>query len=229
MYNPEYQRRTEIDRSLFPSDEKVISNEAIAKILEGKINLPAKCNIAVQQMGLDWGYEPGYQAEKMEILKSELTKSSRTGSVMAIPDMLMRLDSPSQQMPSISNFREAAARLQCELVLFYRIDQNYRHRDRVLGKDTAMVYMTVQGLVLHTRTGLFPFTTWIDQEYQQVENKDNAGPLAPSFTAQVKNEAMNAALHKLGQEVAGFLDKVSVQQSAQAETPQTVSSATTTQ
>jgi hypothetical protein len=211
MHDPDYRMRSEIEESLFKEDQEVISNEAIKEILESRVALPRRLAIAVQELSSGWHYV-GQEAEKLDVIAKTLAKSPRVVGVTAIPDLLLRRQplrarSYYAPEPRIPHFREAAARLQCELVLFYRISADVRYRNRLLRRDETKVYATIEGLLLHTRTGIFPFTAMIDREYEGVE-ADGDG-VWKSFSERARRDATVAALQGLANEVLGFIEKTS--------------------
>ena len=207
MHDPEYRARPEIEESLFREDQEVISNEAIKEILESRVTLPGRITVAVQELGTGWSYA-SQEAEKLDIVARTLKKSPRVVGVTAIPELLLRRKRAHRRAsyslePRIPDFREAAARLQCELVLFYKITADVRYRNRLLRRDEAKVFATVEGMLLHTRTGIFPFTALIDKEYEGIEAKDDG--LWRSFSERARREATVAALQGLAAEVLDFI------------------------
>jgi hypothetical protein len=211
MHDPEYRMRSEIEESLFKEDQEVISNEAIKEILESRVALPRRLTIAVQELGSSWHFV-GQDAEKLDIIARTLGKSPRVIGVTAIPELLLRrkpLRSRAYYTPElrIPHFRKAAARLQCELVLFYRIRADVRYRNRLLRKDETKVFTTVEGLLLHTRTGIFPFTALIDREYEGIEADDDG--VWKSFSERARRDATVAALQGLADEVSSFIARTS--------------------
>ncbi len=201
MDSPGYDQRLTIEESLFPEDTKLISNEAIREILDGKIDLPDRSNIAVLQLGPSSFYQYGNEAVYLATIFSQLKNCGRVDQITQIPDILI----PRKTL-TVSSVREAAARLQCELVLIYRIDHNVRYKHKWLGRDTSKVYSSVNGMLLHTRTGIVPFTTVVDQEYKTVEKK--SGETTQEFHQRTRHEATLGALQKLGTELAAFLSSI---------------------
>jgi len=207
MNNPEYHNRPKLEESLFMDDQDVMSNEAINEVLNSRIELPGRLTIAVQEFQSNWCYAR-QQAERLDVIAKALAESGDVTGVTAIPDLLLRRKrydarGYSVRAPGIPDFREAAARLQCELVLFYKVTPDVRYRDRFLRKDKAKVFTTVEGMLLHTRTGIFPFTALIDKEYEDVEI-DSDGKWR-TFYERARREATVAALRELAKEIAGFV------------------------
>ncbi len=220
MHDPDYRARPEIEESLFIEDQEVISNEAIKKILESRVTLPGRITVAVQELGTGWRYA-SQEAEKLDIVAQALKKSPRVVGVTAIPELLLRRKPAPRtaqyvREPGIPDFREAAARLQCELVLFYRITPDVRYRNRLLRRDEAKVFATVEGMLLHTRTGIFPFTALIDREHEGIEGKDDG--LWQSLRERARREATVAALQALAAEVLDFIATTSALDEAETST-----------
>ena len=141
------------------------------------------------------------QAVYLATIFSQLKNCARVDQITQIPDILI----PRKTL-TVSKVREAAARLQCELVLIYRIDHNVRYKYKWLGRDTSKVYSSVNGMLLHTRTGIVPFTTVVDQEHKTVEKK--SGETTQELHQRTRHEVTLVALQKLGTELAAFLNSI---------------------
>jgi len=195
-----YAQRPVVSESLFKSDQKIVSNEAIRSILNGRIELPDDCNVAVVQ--LHNGYfvrRAGREAAYLDALVGDLKKSEKVAGVTQIPDLLLPVAA------SVPKLREAAARLQCELILVCRINNRMNYRNRFLRKDTAKVRSSAEGLLIHTRTGIVPFTAVIDEEHKNTEKRADATEW--DFSERASTEATLCAMSTLGRSVKTFLDK----------------------
>jgi len=199
-HQPEYQRRPVVMTSPFKSDAKVVSNEAIKRALDGRIQLPKRCGIAVVQIQNAYFVQrAGRKTEYLHALTSALKESPRVLGATQIPDLLL------PHGASVPRLREAAARLQCELVLVCRINSRTRYAHRVLRKDSAKVYSSAEVLLLHTRTGVVPLTAVVDEEHKVVETRSDKQGLG--LWARAEREATVRALTTLGQRVSAFLAK----------------------
>lgn len=203
MAEPGYAAREELTGSLFEADTAVLSNAAIREILSSKITIPKKCNMAVVQLRPYRNYyygRAGREGEHLKIITNGLAESPRIGRATQIPEILL------PEKLSIPVLRQAAARLQCELVLIYRVTEDVRYRGHIFTRDTAKVYSSVEGVLLHTRTGILPFTVIADQEHESVETKKDKQERG--FHERIRHEATVKALGKLNAELRGFLKEI---------------------
>ena len=97
MEEPEYQERPTLTTSLFKSDQDVLSDEAISKILSSKFELPQKVAIALMKFRSDdskaiyyYGYNywrsEGYlknQQNIIDTLSDVIYKSDRVFAIMS--------------------------------------------------------------------------------------------------------------------------------------------------
>ncbi len=202
MYEAGYAQRDEMEDSLFKSDTAVLSNEAIREILSKKITIPSKCSLAVVQLRRHRYYHQGAgnEAEYLKLISKGLAESPRIKRATQIPDILL------PKKLSIPALREAAARLQCELVLIYRIHEDIRYRGHFFSRDTAKVYSSVEGVLLHTRTGIIPFTVIADQEHKAEETRKDREERG--LQERTRHEATVKAMEKLNVELRGFLSRI---------------------
>ncbi len=111
-----------LEGSLFPSDTQALSNEAVDKILSGKLELKEKGRLAVLPIG-GWNYhETGELGKYIGAITEALKPSAYIGEVVQIPRVLM----PNQV--TVPVLREVGARLQCENVLVYNISIDMRYQ-----------------------------------------------------------------------------------------------------
>lgn len=177
MHTPEYQNRPPVESSLIKSDQDVLGDDVIQKILSSKLVLPPKAKIAVLRFNASeettWsrhGYwrarTEGYvklQQEYGDSISGRLERLPRVVEVATLPSLLV----PEQ--PTVPKLREAAVRLQADLLLIYRISSDQYQDPSVFGKDRAKAYSTVEMLLLDIRTGLIPFTTVVTQDFETIE------------------------------------------------------------
>ncbi|MDB5172975.1 MAG: hypothetical protein JWN51_1748 [Phycisphaerales bacterium] len=142
--------------SLFKSDQAVMSNEDIEKILSSKVYPPSRGRMAVVRIGgrypvgRTWWSENVAQLEQQSTdgLVNTFRSSPRLSKVVVLPTML----TPAQT--TVPYLREAAARVQADTLLVYRtFTQNYQ-KQRFFGNDEVHAYCTVEAVLLDTRTGI---------------------------------------------------------------------------
>lgn len=194
MQDAAYANRSAVTDSVFSSDTAVVSNEAIEKTLDGKITLKERSNIAVIALG--WcAADPGESSTGIEILKSAVS-GKYVGELTRVPAILL----PRDRL-AIPYIREAAARLQCEMVLIYGISMDIRRDRNLFAKDQAKTYFSIDAMLLHVRTGIVPWTTVIDQEVEVSEG----GDLDRDLYEQARLEAIRVGLAKVGGEMNRFI------------------------
>ncbi|MBI5095629.1 MAG: hypothetical protein HZB26_24740 [Candidatus Hydrogenedentes bacterium] len=106
--NPDFSSgypREEIRGSLFASDQAVLSNEDVERILTGQVTLPAKARLAVLKLG---GYARHASTEHEQKAVEEFLKALGTSPRIASASMVPALLVPEKT--SIPYLREAAAR-----------------------------------------------------------------------------------------------------------------------
>jgi hypothetical protein len=171
MVTQDYAAREPIATSLFPSDLSVLSDEAVAKILSSKLELPAKAKLALMKFSNEGFGERYYgsfywrdeqylklQQAQVDTLSQALLASDQIAEVTPLPSLMI----PKQM--SIPVLREAAVRMQADLLLVYRVGSDTYSQYRVFAKDQVKAYSTCEVVLLDVRTGLVPFTRVISRE-----------------------------------------------------------------
>jgi len=172
MATPEYEARPPIATSLFPSDQAVLGDEAVARVLSSKLELPAKAKLALMRFpdAEGWGsrsYGRHYwrdeeylkvQEVQLETLSAPLISSDRIAEVTPLPSLM------TPRQVSIPVLREAAVRLQADLLLVFRVGSDTYSQYRAFAKDKVKAYSTCEVVLLDVRTGLVPFTRVVSRE-----------------------------------------------------------------
>jgi hypothetical protein len=168
MAMQEYAAREPIATSLFPSDQTVLGDEAVARILSSKLELPAKAKVAVMKFpdGEAWGSRYYWRDEQhlklqqaqVETLSKELLASEQIMEVTPLPSLM------TPRLVSIPILREAAVRMQADMLLVFRVGTDTYSQYRTFSKDKVKVYSTCELVLLDVRTGLVPFTRVVSRE-----------------------------------------------------------------
>lgn len=171
MATQDYAAREPIATSLFPSDQAVLSDEAVARILSSKLELPVKAKLALMKFsddGFGVRYYGSYywrderylklQQAQVDTLSQALLASDQIAEVTPLPSLMI----PKQM--SIPVLREAAVRMQADLLLVYRVGSDTYSQYRTFSKDQVKAYSTCEVVLLDVRTGLVPFTRVISRE-----------------------------------------------------------------
>ena len=180
--------------SLFSSDQAVLSNEDIARILSTPITLPAQARLAVMELG------PGtrYWSESSPVLGQQTTESfltalrqcPRIAAASALPGILV------PERHTVPYLREAAARYQADLLLIYRQNTGSYEKYRATQSDQVKAYCTIEAALLDVRSGTVPFTTVGFEEVNASKGKEDL-----NFDETV-DKAYHGAESKALQEVA---------------------------
>ena len=111
--------------------------------------------------------------------------------------------------PTISVIREAAVRLQADVVLVFIIHSDIYHKTRTLAPDEVKAYSTCEAFLLDIRTGLIPFTKIITEEI--ITKKERTDTNIKETTLRAENEAILQSLYILGDNFNEFLAIAPVQ------------------
>lgn len=196
-----------ITQSLFTDKDAKISEENIQLLLDGHYKLPERLRVAViniengQLIRRSWNDEDYLSSRQkyLSTITSNLNQQKRVEKVTLIPDIMM----PSA--PSFTSIREAAVRLQADVVLVYSIRGGMYSKYKLFGSDEYKAFATTQVLIMDVRTGLVPFTTVATEDYFSKKQKsDFSGSEAEKRT---QEEAVLKTLTTICTEINSFLSK----------------------
>ena len=189
--------------SLFPSDQAVMSNDAIEAVLSRKVTIPPASRVAVVRM-----MPPRYWAWSEELTRMDesvmnrfveaLAKSEHAGSVAMLPAMLL----PRQM--SLSLIREAAARRQADLVVIYQVTTRTFERQKFFAADETKAYCNIQAVLLDTRSGIVPFATHATEVYEARKESSDLNFQETIWKAELA--ATSKALDRIAADAVKFLD-----------------------
>jgi hypothetical protein len=213
MVTQDYLAREPIATSLFPSDLSVLSDEAVAKILSSKLELPAKAKLALMKFSDD-GFGVRYygssywrdeqylklQQAQVDVLSEALLASDQIAEVTPLPSLMI----PKQM--SIPVLREAAVRMQADLLLVYRVGSDTYSQYRTFAKDQVKAYSICEVVLLDVRTGLVPFTRVISRE--QLELKQPTDLDLTMTMRRAEQESTVEALKAAADELVVFVKSV---------------------
>jgi len=154
--------------SLFPSDQSVISDTAVERILSSKLQLPSKPNVAMLRFSAGRTYSRDedqikLQQSQVDVIVEALRSSRQVDNVKPLPSLM----TPART--SISLLRESALRMQADLLLVFRVGAETYSQYRIWGKDKAKAFSTCEIVLLDVRTGLVPFTDVVSRENMAVK------------------------------------------------------------
>ncbi|MCC6698092.1 MAG: hypothetical protein IT365_20895 [Candidatus Hydrogenedentes bacterium] len=187
--------------SLFSSDQAVLSNEDIARILSTPVTLPETARMAVMQLGQNTRYwsesSPVLGQQTTESFLAALRQCPRIAAATALPGILI------PERHTVPYLREAAARYQADLLLIYRQNTGSYEKYRATQSDQVKAYCTVEAALLDVRSGTVPFTTVGFEEVRASKAKEDL-----SFDETVDkayHEAESKALQEVAASVTQFL------------------------
>lgn len=198
--------------SLFPSDQAVLSDEAVARALSSTLALPSHAKVALLKFKDTGGprYYGRYYWRDEEYLKLEHSQVEALSQTLQSSDDVREVSPlPSLLTPdrmSIPTLREAAVRMRADLLLVFRVGSDTYSQYRTLSKDKVKSYSTCECVLLDVRTGLVPFTRVVSREQLEVKQ---AGDLDLSETMRrAEQTSAAAALKAAAQDLVAFIKSV---------------------
>jgi hypothetical protein len=212
MATEEYAARVPLATSLFPSDQAVMSDEAVGRILASKLELPAKAKVALMKFpeaegSRYYGRYSWRDEEYLKLLESQVdafTQGLRASDQIAEVTPLPSLMTPSRV--SIPVLREAAVRMQADLLLVFRVGSDTYSQYRMFAKDKVKAYSTCELVLLDVRTGLVPFARVISRE--RLELKQPADLDLSETMRRAEQAAASEALKAAVEELVVFIKAV---------------------
>ncbi len=194
-----------LTQSLFTDKTATVSEENIQRILSSQYKLPATARVALVKLEApssrsyywnDEDYQKTQQAY-VDQLNEELRKNSRVQQVATIPDLLL------PQPATFTGIREAAVRMQADLVLVYSISNDIYSKYKLFSKTDIKAFATTQVLLMDVRTGLVPFTTVVTREFQSKKAENELDIL--ETRRRIQREAGLLTIREIGQRLSTFL------------------------
>ena len=198
-----------LEASLFPSDQAVLGDEAIARILASSVSIPPDAKIALMRFPDASGsrvYGRYYWADESylkvqqgfsDTLAGALSASGVVNEVTPLPSLMTPRD------PSLPVLREAAVRMQADMLLIFRITSATYSKYRMFAGDTVKAYSTCEIVLLDVRTGIVPFARIVTRERLE---KKQASDLELSETMRRTEEAAATdALQATAADLVSFL------------------------
>jgi hypothetical protein len=196
---------TLITQSLFSDKASTISEESVQKILDGSYKLPDQLRVAIvrldnpQARRYYWNDEAYLKTQQsyLDLFTQKFRESPRVTKLAVIPDLLV------SKSPSFTNIREAAVRMQADIVVVYSITSDIYSKYKFFSKNDIKAFATTQLIVLDVRTGLVPFSTIVTKDYlsqRKKEELDNTEAMN-----RIQNEAVLLTINEVGQKITDFL------------------------
>ena len=198
---------TLITQSLFNDRNASISEENIQKILEGNYRLPQQLRVAIvrldntSQRRSYWGDEQYLKTQQsyLDLFQEKLKQSARVANVSIIPDLLI------SKSPSFTTIREAAVRMQADVVVIYTINSDLYSKYKFFSKPDIKAFATTQLIMLDVRTGLIPFSSIVTKDALSQKTKEELDNTEAAN--RIQNEAVLLTINDIGQKITAFLNK----------------------
>jgi hypothetical protein len=199
---------TMIVQSLFSDKASTISEDNIRNILEGNFKLPQSIRVAIVKLESPaskrnyysyWSDEEFLKTQQsyLDLFSEKFRQSPRVVKVSIIPDLLI------SKTPTYTNLREAAVRMQADVVVVYAITSDIYSKYKLFSKSDIKAFATTQLIILDVRTGLVPFSSIVTKDFLSQKRKEE---LDHSETRKrVQNEAVLLTIDEIGQQIIKFL------------------------
>jgi len=197
---------TLITESLFNDRASTISEDNIQKILDGTYKLPQNLRVAIvrleptSQFRRYWSDEQYLKTQQsyLDLFSDKFKQSSRVIKISIIPDLLI------SKSPSFTNIREAAVRMQADIVVVYSITSDIYSKYKFFSKADIKAFATTQLIILDVRTGLIPFSAIVTKDYLSQKKKEELDNSEAS--GRIQNEAVLLTINDIGQKITEFLN-----------------------
>lgn len=196
-----------ITQSLFNDKNATISEENIQKILEGTYKLPPQLRVAVVR--LENTAQQRYfrndeqylktQQSYLDLFSEKFSQSPRVTRFSIVPDLLL------SKPLSFTNIREAAVRMQADIVVVYSITSDLYSKYKLFSKPDIKAFATTQLIILDVRTGLIPFSTIVTKDTLSQKTKEEVDH--SEAASRIQNEAVLLTIQDIGQRITDFLNK----------------------
>lgn len=190
--------------SLFSSDEAVLSDADIQRVLAHRFTPQRLNRIGILTTGQNYWY--GWSDELARAgadVQTKLVGKLRASPLVYDASFLPGLLIPQKR--TVGHYREAAARYQADLLLVYRPSCRTYEKFRFFAPDKARSYCNVEAVLLDTRTGIVPFTVVASRDF--VTKKLPTDYDLDETRRRSELEALASALGEAGDEVVAFLAK----------------------
>lgn len=197
---------------LFPADAERLTDEAIARILDARWEIPEQVRIALLPLRHDSTFSSIYFHDWSSSSTTSLglaTAFQAVDELRALPYVYDVSYLPEFLLPSerdVALVREAAARYQADWVLCYSTTISATPDYAFLGSDEVHGKCLVECALLDTRTGLIPFTA---RSSETIDVKEKAkGEEMSALILRAEGLAVDAAMRANARALVAFLRSV---------------------
>ncbi|MDF1821708.1 MAG: hypothetical protein P1U64_09055 [Alcanivoracaceae bacterium] len=202
----------EIVGSLFASDQAVMSDAAVQQALDGVVSMPENARIALLDLSPEtqavrhygWYYwrSEDYmdqQAQYFDALSTPLVTLPGVRRVVPMPSFTV-----TKEM-TLSQIREAAVRLQIDLLVIYSLRSDIFYKWRFLSANEVRGYATCELALFDTRTGIMPYTSIVTHKEVVMQKSSQEGLAETEMRAEVA--ASEICLKKIAAGTADFVGR----------------------
>lgn len=200
---------TVITQSLFNDRNSTISEENIQKLLDASYRLPGSIRVAMVRIDNNNAASRRYnyfsndedylktQQSYLDSFTSKLRQSGRVKKVSVIPEIVV------SKTPGFTQLREAAVRLQADVVVVYSISSDIYSRYKMFSNPDLKAFATTQLILLDVRTGMVPFSTIVTKD--QFSKKMKSELDNTQAANRVQHEAVLLTIDETGRQLLDFL------------------------
>lgn len=200
-----------ITQSLFNDKAATISEESIQKILDGSLKLPQQLRVTFARIEPSatarryyWSYRSDEtylktQQAYLDSLTQKFRQSSRVTKVSVLPDLLV------SKTPTFTNIREAAVRMQSDILVIYSITSDIYTKYKLFNRPDIKAFATTQLIILDVRTGLIPFSTIVTKDFLAQREKSETGN--EEARSRIQHQAVLLTLSEIGDQITTFLSR----------------------
>ena len=201
---------TFITQSLFNDRNSGISEENIRRILDGEYQLPEKLRVAIVRLENPqqrthyryyWANENYLKTQQsyLDLFALKFKESPRVTDISIIPDIII------SKSPTYTSLREAAVRMQADIVVVYSVTSDLYSKYKLFSKSEVKAFATTQLVVVDVRTGLIPFSSIVTMDVLSQKKKEELD--LTETQNRVQHEAVLLTIDEIGKRIAGFLNK----------------------
>lgn len=202
------QNNEPLSQSLFNFKDRTISEADIQKILNSPVELPDTIRIALLNYASSSTYRYNYnywnnedylklQQEYIDILERSLAANNRVSKIILMPKLLMGAS------PNIFTLREAAVRLQADVLFIFSINSDLYYDYKVFKKNEVKAFATCESLLMDIRTGIIPYADVVSRD--TLVKKINEDMNDNTFRKRAESDAVRLTLTEIGQGLHNYL------------------------
>lgn len=197
-----------LTRSLFDFQDRTISEEDIQRLLDGRIDLPDTLRIALLNYGSNtvsryynsyWSNEEFLKLKQgyIDAIRDQLRSNPRIAKIILMPELLMGHN------PNIFTLREAAVRLQADVLFIFSLHSDIYYDYKTFRKDEAKAFATCEALLMDIRTGVIPFSEVVSRD--ALARKSPADANETELRKRAENEAVSTVLPAIAERLNEYL------------------------